>query len=129
MLRVEPGKSPVSLALPPAPQHKFGGNITAVSVAIRMDVPILLPQHRQIDTGALELGCQRRPVWLGPMPKRLRCSATKQSLLQNLVAQIGIQGPRKPCRLRPLEIVLNGATRHSKPAPDLPRAQALVMQP
>jgi hypothetical protein len=31
-----------------------------------------------------------------------------------LAPQIGIQGPRKPCRLRPLEIVLNGAARHSK---------------
>jgi hypothetical protein len=67
-------------------QHKYGRNITAVSVAVGMSSSIFLEQYRQIDPGTLHLAHQRRPVGFditartGPVAR-----SREQKLLQRLV--------------------------------------------
>src|SRR5579871_4479153 len=101
-----------------------------VAVAVRMDRPVFLPQHHQVDAGPLELTRQRCPVGFamsaasGP-----DTCAGKQSLFDNLVGPLGRQRPADPRYPRSLEIVLDRAARHPQRAPDLACAYALVVQP
>ena len=102
---------------------------TAVAVAIRMGVAIFLPQNQKIDAGTLHLPRQRRPLRLdAPPPPRQDALLAEQPLFENAVRDLGRQRPAKTGLLRPLEIVLNGASRSPERPPDLSCAYALVMQ-
>ena len=101
-----------------------------VAVAIRVPVPVFLPQHHQIDAGALQFARQSRPIRLGPPAEsRPHPGAGEQPLLQHVVGQLGGQRPRQPGRRRPLEVVLNRAARHPQRAPDLAGAHPIAVKP
>ena len=101
-----------------------------VAVAIRMPVPVFLPQHHQIDAGPLQFARQGRPIRLRPPAEsRPHPGAGEQPLLQHVVRQLGRQRPRQPGRRRPLEIVLNRAARHPQRAPDLAGTHPIAVKP
>jgi hypothetical protein len=80
-----------------------------IAVTVRVGVPVLLPQHHQIDAGPLQLARKPSPIRLDP-PAQPRAHARwrKQALFENRIGHLGGQGPPQARRLGPLEVVLDG---------------------
>ena len=109
--------------------HNADRNITAVAVAVRMDLPVFLPQDRHRHAGPLQLARKFRPVRFDPPPLASRYSrAPKELELQGVVGDILAQRPFQPRRRRPFQVVLDRRARHAKAAPDLTRAHAVVVK-
>ena len=101
----------------------------AVAVAVRMDLPVFLPQDRHRHAGPLQLARKFRPVRFDPPPLASRYSrAPKELELQGVVGDILAQRPFQPRRRRPFQVVLDRRARHAKAAPDLTRAHAVVVK-
>ena len=97
----------------------------AVRVALRMDRPILVPQHQQIDARALELAHQRRPVGLGMQAEaRTHPGVDKQSRDQLFVGHVRGEWPADPGRSRAAQILAHRARRDAQFPPDRPAARA-----
>jgi hypothetical protein len=59
-----------------------------------MSLPVLLPQHREVDSRPAHLSDPRRPIWLGSPSKALLHSGSgEQALFQNRVADLGAEWP------------------------------------
>jgi hypothetical protein len=102
----------------------------AVSVTVRLALPIFLPQHHQAHAGAFELARQRCPIRLAASAKTsLRAAPREQSLFENVVGQLARHRPSDSARLRPPQIVLDRAARHAQRAADLARAHPVMVQP
>jgi integrase/recombinase XerD len=119
-LQTRPWQRPVlSLAAP----HNPGRNITAIGVTVRMDRPILVPQHQQVDGGTLELQHQRRPVGLGVEPRpAAHPGIDEQSRHQALVGDVRGQRPTDPRRRRSSQVFPHRARGDAQLPPDRPRA-------
>jgi len=95
----------------------------AVAITCRVNRAILFPQHHQIDARPLEFAGERAPIWLGsPAEPALDAGIGEQTLFKNGVREVASQRPREPGHCRPLEIILDRATRHAERASDLPGA-------
>jgi len=90
-------------------------------------VPVLFPQHHQIDAGPLQLARERRPIRLAPPAQSLpHAGSRKQALLENGISDLGRQGPPQAGRLSPLEVVLDGRSRDAQRSPNLARAHPVA---
>jgi len=102
----------------------------AVAIALRMLLPVFLPQHHHIDAGPLHIPRQLRPVRLYPPPlARRNPSVREQSALQDLVGDILRQRPLQTRRRHSFQIVLDRAARHAEAPPDLARAHPFMAKP
>ena len=125
MLRLMPGNP----ALPWLAPHKLGRNITAVAIALGLDLSVFLPENHHRDAGALQFARQGRPVRLDPPPLAGRNpGAPKELEFQSLLGDVVAQRPRQPCRRRPFQIVLDRAARHAQTPPDLAGAHPIVVK-
>src|SRR3954463_8524051 len=78
-----------------------------IAVTVRVGVPVLVPQHHQVDAGPLQLARKPSPIPLDPPPQpRSPARWRKQALLENGIGYLGGQGPPQASRLGPLEVVL-----------------------
>jgi hypothetical protein len=97
----------------------------AVRVTLRVNRPILLQQHQQIDAGPLELAHQQRPVGLGVIPRPgPHTGIDEQPRHQALVGHIRRQRPDDPRRERPAQAFAHRARRHAQFARDRPCARS-----
>ena len=95
----------------------------AVAIALRMDLPVFLPQHCQIDAGAFQLPRQFRPVRLDAPPLAgFHPGFREQPAFQGGVGDVVRQRPFQIRRRRAFQIVLDCAARHAEASPDLARA-------
>ena len=70
-----------------------------VAIAIRVGVPVFLPQHHQIDAGPLQFARQHSPVRLDAPPlTRLNAGPHEQPPFEFIVGQFGRQRPAKTHR-------------------------------
>ena len=101
-----------------------------VAVALGMNLPVLLPEHHQIDAWPLGLACQRAPVRFDP-PAHAGPHARprEQALLEDGVGDVSTERPGQACGFGALEVVLDGTARGTEHSPDRPRAHALMGKP
>jgi hypothetical protein len=99
----------------------------AVAVALGVDVPVLLPEHHEVDARPLRLTCKRGPVRLhAPTQARLDAGVRKEALFESRIGDLGTERPGEARRLCALEIVLDGGSRDTEPSPDLACAHPLT---
>ncbi len=98
-----------------------------VAVAVRMGLPVLLPEHHQVDPGAAHLPDQARPVRLGqPAHALLHPGPGKQALLQHRVGDLGAERPGQAGGARSGEVVLHGRAGDAQRSPDLSRTRPVA---
>jgi hypothetical protein len=68
--------------------------ITAITITIRIDLDVFVPEYLQADMLALQLVVHGRPVGLSPPPEALLCTrGTIETSLKIRVAQVQGQRP------------------------------------
>ena len=94
-----------------------------VAVAVGMDLPVLLPEHHQIDAWPLRLAHQRAPVRFDP-PAHAgpHASSREQALLEDGVGDLSTERPGQAGGFSALEVVLDGASGNAEHSPDDTRA-------
>ena len=102
----------------------------AVAIAVRLALPVLLPQQHQRDAGPAQLVMDVGPIGLGLAPLALLAAvAGIQHRLQHPVGQRRRQRPAQARRRGPLQGQRDGAARQAQRAGDLPVAgAAFVLQ-
>lgn len=88
---------------------------SAIGVARRMNGPVFLPQHQQVDAGPLELAHQRRPVRFDMQPRANPHPGVDEELGHKaLVRDVGRQRPADPRRRSPPQILPHRTRRDAK---------------
>ncbi len=101
-----------------------------VAVAIWMRVPVLFPEHHEVDARPPHLAGQRWPVRLDPSAGTLlHAGAGEEALLENGVGDLGLEWPHDARRGSASEVVLHRRSRDPERPPDLARTHPIAGKP
>ena len=92
-----------------------------------MGVPVLLPQHHQIDARPLQLAREPSPIRLDPPAQaRLHAGAREQALLEHGSVISAGKGQLRPAASARLRLSWTVRSRDAQRSPDLARAHPVA---
>nr|POE54667.1 hypothetical protein CFP56_78537 [Quercus suber] len=101
-----------------------------VTVAIRLLVPVLVPEDHKVDPWATHLADHRRPVGFDPSSDTLlHADMAEQALLENSVGDLFAERPDQARCGHPAEVVLDGGSRDAEGSADLAGAHPIAGEP